>query len=793
MDKKIKLSHNEVDVKLFLEVLGVYAVLVFVLLGIYYLGPAITGFVAVEKQVNYTDDVNFAADEDSVFVWTLGNPGQLKSVKIDGTLIGNGSAKVYIEHEGARYLVLDNSKLVEKPSGLFGITGFVAREEAKEDIKTEIEGILNDEQRELFDLLVSDINLTRNNVEIELETEDGDVKKKVLGEATDTQSIMVDELSLGLEGSDEKIKIKIESEFEESTVGEDENDEGEEGEAPINETPIINETQTNETQLENETTIDETIINETIEKIISIDLKYGSNDVYDANNDGIETLNGIVDFKIDASFNWGVDESKLCTRYEVFSIENEESNFACYGNSDCCSLVGLESSREIWNESLYLSYGSLGSSESNIVFAQVLYANYSLTADEPYSDVAYSSWSNLTSEFIEGIEFEDACIESCVFDGNETSYNLVMEVENAELRINSIDYIIKEKVPNNAPQLAVKIENLTMTKNHERILELKSHFIDADGDGLIYRYSEVENISIIFENDAARIIPDENFTGTRLLFITASDSYDPVSSNVFKVEVVDMGIDILDVQKGDNITISFLTYGRGNLTVKAANGSYAEFFNDNLTTADDMEIIELRCGSFEIFDKSRLIETSGLKFILKNGSMFKMAELVQESVPLKSMLVEDYFCEDTSYLTAKVIGGNLAQEIKFGNYTIIADISDVVAGNTFEIRNKEDSKLAVFDSFGNIFIKGNLTENVTGVNDGNDFMIQNPDGTINMLITNPEGNMLMKGFLNENQSILVPGINSFVIEDSFGNIVAYVDANGGMLLKGVIEENVLFG
>ena len=76
MAGKIKLSHEEVDVKLFLEVLGVYAALALLLIGAYYLEPAITGFAAVEKQANYTDDVNFAADEDSVFIWALGNPRQ---------------------------------------------------------------------------------------------------------------------------------------------------------------------------------------------------------------------------------------------------------------------------------------------------------------------------------------------------------------------------------------------------------------------------------------------------------------------------------------------------------------------------------------------------------------------------------------------------------------------------------------------------------------------------------------------------------------------------------------------
>jgi len=804
MAGKIKLSHEEVDVKLFLEVLGVYAILAFVLAGVYYLGPAITGFVAVEKQVNYTDEVNFAADEDNVFVWTLGNAGQLKSVKIDGIIIGNGSAKVYIEHEGTRYLVLDNSKLAEKPSGLFGITGFAAKEKAKEEIKTEIEGTLNDERRGLFELLVSDINSTRNNVEIEIETSDGTVKKDVKGITTD-QDGLIDNLSISLENST-GIKIKIESEFNQDEENEEEeegDEDGQEGEAPINETPIINETQTNETQLENKTTINETqtnetepeegtAVNETIEKMININLMYGDNDIYDANNDGIETLSGVIDFSVDASFNWNADESKLCTRYEVFSIENEESNFACYGNDGCCAFIDMESSRDSWNESLFLGYGGFGSTESNIVFAQVLYANYSLSPDNPYSDVAYSSWSNLTAEFIEGIEFEDVCAESCIFEGNDTSYNIIVEVGDAELRIDRIDYIIEEKVPNNAPELAVEIENLTITKNKEHIMDLKKHFFDADGDGLIYSYNEAENINIIFEDDAARIIPDENFTGTRLLSITASDSYDAASSNVFKVDVVDTGIELLDVQKGDNITVSFLTYGTNNLTVSAM-GSYAEFFKDNDTTANDMEIIELKCGDFEIFDKNSLIETDRLWFILENDSRFKMYELVQESAPLKSMLVEDYSCDGTSYLAAKVLEGSIfGQEIKFGNNSIIADVADVVAGNTFEIRNKDDNKLAVFDSFGNLNIAGNLTENITATNDGNDFMIQDSNGIINMLITNPEGNILIRGFLNENQSNLSPGINSFIIEDSFGDIVAYVDSDGSLFLRGFLEENMTF-
>ena len=170
-----------------------------------------------------------------MFVWALGNAGNLKSVKIDGALIGNGSARVYIEHEGTRYLMLDTSKLAEKPSGLFGVTGFAVKEKGKEEIKTDIEGTLNDEQKGLFDLLVADINSTRNNVEIEIEADEGAISKKVNGAITETQNLLADGLSISLENSTD-VKIKIESKFEKGEdgnggegSGEDETDESEGG------------------------------------------------------------------------------------------------------------------------------------------------------------------------------------------------------------------------------------------------------------------------------------------------------------------------------------------------------------------------------------------------------------------------------------------------------------------------------------------------------------------------------------------------------------------------------------
>jgi len=767
---KIKLSHTEVEHKLFLEVLGVYAILAFVLVGAYYLEPAITGFVTVEKQVDYTDEVDLQFSESQTYVWTLGNTGNLKSVKIDGSMDEDSIARVYIENDGIRYLIFDSSKLVEKESGLFGITGFVVAENKSKGNEPNHPPVWNSSV---------DSFIVNKSLIINLNEYFNDKDNDAL--AYSVSELKTNDLEVLLENSILTVNNRNDVE----------------GNRTLEVIASDNETTKKKNialVLIKKIVINETTTNETIEKIIDINLEYGNNEFYDANNDGVENTDGIIDFAVDGSFNWDIDESRLCTRYEVFSVQNQESELACFGNNNCCNFVGLESSRELWNESLFLSFGGYGSTDDNLVFAQILHVDYDLSSDSPYTDIAYSSWDNKTAEFVSGfIEFEDVCAESCVFEGNATSYNLIVEIENGELRIGNIDYIIEERVANNVPELVKEIEDVTVTMDGEYVLDLSLYFSDEDGDELSYSYSDVENMTISFEDGIARIVPDNGFVGIRLVVMTASDSHDAVSSNAFAVDVVDTGIELLDVEKRENIIVSFLTYGINNLTISAV-GLYAEFFNDNATSDDNLEIIELSCGDFEIFDKDRLIETSGLWFILQNGSRVKMVELVQESASLKSMLVEDYFCSDISYLTAKVLGGdNLAQEIKFGGMTITADVFDVIVSNTFEIRDADDNKLAVFDSLGNVGIKGNLTENSTGINDGNDFMIQDSDGSVNLVITNPEGNMVIRGFLNENQGILSPGFNSFIIQNNLGEVAAYVDSTGNVYLRGILSENVVFG
>ena len=117
---------------------------------------------------------------------------------------------------------------------------------------------------------------------------------------------------------------------------------------------------------------------------------------------------------------------------------------------------------------------------------------------------------------------------------------------------------------------------------------------------------------------------------------------------------------------------------------------------------------------------------------------------------------------------------------------------DLSIGGALEIRDSSDNRLAVFDALGNVNILGTLTQNTQPTADVDDFVIENSSGGLNLVITNPEGNMIIKNNLVEGQGGLSPTLNSFIVENSSAQVVAYVNNTGGLYLTRTLIENVLF-
>ena len=137
---------------------------------------------------------------------------------------------------------------------------------------------------------------------------------------------------------------------------------------------------------------------QTTERVL-INLQYGSNPAYDFDNNGIESDTGAIDFTVENSlFELGLNESNLCTRWNVQSENTGDSTFACYGSEACCNFMSMVPTRPDWNEPLYLSYGTYGATENNRVLAQTVYVEYSL-GENPYTNTYYSEWKNLSAQF----------------------------------------------------------------------------------------------------------------------------------------------------------------------------------------------------------------------------------------------------------------------------------------------------------------------------------------------------------------------------------------------------------
>jgi hypothetical protein len=165
---------------------------------------------------------------------------------------------------------------------------------------------------------------------------------------------------------------------------------------------------------------------------------------------GSKALDDIFEFTTVSSFNWDVDYSKLCTKWSVNDVS------LCYGAEDCCALIELDSLGN-WNDKFYLTYGRYGAGLSNTVKAQLIYADYSLDPEQPYSNIIYSDIKETEAEFSEAIiYFTDLCIDTCILpDFNDTSYKLVFIIENATLNINNIRYSIEKEL--NVTEARIKL------------------------------------------------------------------------------------------------------------------------------------------------------------------------------------------------------------------------------------------------------------------------------------------------------------------------------------------------
>ncbi len=128
LNQKYKETHKFNIVKSLAKI-PILAILLLISLFISFniLQPEYIGFVTAKAAFNYTDNVNLDLNKSYEYTWSIGNYGNLKSIRLDGTITKKGSAKVYLEHNKKQYLIFDSSRLEEE--SLQKITGLAVYDE----------------------------------------------------------------------------------------------------------------------------------------------------------------------------------------------------------------------------------------------------------------------------------------------------------------------------------------------------------------------------------------------------------------------------------------------------------------------------------------------------------------------------------------------------------------------------------------------------------------------------------------------------------------------------------------
>ncbi len=98
------------------------------------------------------------------------------------------------------------------------------------------------------------------------------------------------------------------------------------------------------------------------------------------------------------------------------------------------------------------------------------------------------------------------------------------------------------------------------------------------------------------------------------------------------------------LRDGETWTVAFNTTGMANLTITSPNAGWTEFLSDNEETFDEMEFLDVKCGEESLKDELKLIDF--------NGNKFDYSEVESaNSLEIEKLLVEDYSCDNTGYLS----------------------------------------------------------------------------------------------------------------------------------------------
>ena len=142
---------------------------------------------------------------------------------------------------------------------------------------------------------------------------------------------------------------------------------------------------------------------------------------------------------------------------------------------------------------------------------------------------------------------------------------------------------------NDRPEINMTDPVFEMDEDGRMDLDLNDIFFDVDNDTLSYTISKVNNLTISIEKNVATVTPENNWSGNRIINITASDGYltVSVSINIIVNQVNDAPYDLQIIGNSKYVE-------GGNQIVKAVVKDTDIKYGDNLTftwETDNMGVI----------------------------------------------------------------------------------------------------------------------------------------------------------------------------------------------------------
>lgn len=394
-------------------------------------------------------------------------------------------------------------------------------------------------------------------------------------------------------------------------------------------------------------------------------------------------------------------------------------------------------------------------------------------------------------------------------------------------------------IPNRKPELVKEIENKTLLPNEVITINLSEYFLDEDNDSLVFTYSinDTAIVEIQLQDGLALIIP-KNVTGIAKAFFKASDGIEEEKSNEFYIRISSIAEETKQFEAKIFENVKWEKRIRAAFPTNISTEIPKDAFNITVKKVEDGKEIEVNSTNYEVRETMLEIEEKSKNFVItyftpmptsteknlsenkkeitvvSNASVSYKNVLAFTSLPFKinknnESLIKLYWLENKSYVNFTALDNDNDNFIEMVEWivpslskqtfilTIVnetginASITNCSQGCLY-VKSKE-TILAIFDSFGNLDLRGKLFVFSNETAKEKDLIFKNVNKTVVAFISNPSGNMYIKGNITQSVGAYCKApTGSFIVVDRNRNCVAYIDSKGNLWLKGKLNENAAF-